>query len=188
MRDEDEEILALYFARDEQALARTDAKYGPYCLHLASAILTSREDAEETVNDTYLKAWETIPPKRPSVLRLFLAKITRNLAFSRWRSLSAQKRGGGEIALVLDELEECVGADGEISAKLEAQELTKAITKFLDTLSRQEQNIFLRRYFFLEDTGEIAARYGLHQNTVNQSLSRTRKKLKAHLTQEGYDL
>ena len=91
----DEEIIALYFARDEQALAQTDAKYGPYCFSLANAILPSREDAEEALNDTYLKAWQSMPPKKPAVLRLFLAKITRNLAFSRWRNLTAQKRGGG---------------------------------------------------------------------------------------------
>lgn len=100
----DEEIIALYFARDEQALAQTDAKYGPYCFSLANAILPSREDAEEALNDTYLKAWQTMPPKKPAVLRLFLAKITRNLAFSRWRNLTAQKRGGGEMQLLLDEL------------------------------------------------------------------------------------
>ena len=104
----DEDIIALYFARDEQALAKTDAKYGPYCFALAHSILPSREDAEETVSDTYLKAWQAIPPKRPSVLRLFLAKITRNLAFSRWRSMTAQKRGGGELPLVLEELEDCI--------------------------------------------------------------------------------
>ena len=168
----DEEIIALYFARDEQALAQTDAKYGPYCFSLANAILPSREDAEEALNDTYLKAWQTMPPKKPAVLRLFLAKITRNLAFSRWRNLTAQKRGSGELPLVLEELE--------------AKELTRSIGKLLDTLSPLEQNIFLRRYFFLEDAGAIAARYGLRRDSVNQSLCRTRKKLKAHLIQEGY--
>ena len=164
----DEEIIALYFARDEQALAQTDAKYGPYCFSLANAILPSREDAEEALNDTYLKAWQSMPPKKPAVLRLFLAKITRNLAFSRWRNLTALKRGGGELPLVLEEL------------------ATRSIGKLLDTLSPLEQNIFLRRYFFLEDAGAIAARYGLRRDSVNQSLCRTRKKLKAHLIQEGY--
>lgn len=182
----DEEIIALYFARDEQALAQTDAKYGPYCFSLANAILPSREDAEEALNDTYLKAWQTMPPKKPAVLRLFLAKITRNLAFSRWRNLTAQKRGGGELPLVLEELAECVGTGEEVDAALEAKELTRSIGKLLDTLSPLEQNIFLRRYFFLEDAGAIAARYGLRRDSVNQSLCRTRKKLKAHLIQEGY--
>ena len=182
----DEEIIALYFARDEQALAQTGAKYGPYCFSLANSILPSREDAEEALNDTYLKAWQTMPPKKPAVLRLFLAKITRNLAFSRWRNLTAQKRGCGEMPLVLEELEACIGTSEEVSAALDAKELTHSIAKLLDTLSRQDQNIFLRRYFFLEDAGTIAARYGLRRDAVNQSLSRTRKKLKAHLIQEGY--
>ena len=101
----DEEIIALYFARDEEALTQTDKKYGAYCYTLANRILNSPPDAEETVSDTYLKAWENIPPTKPKVLRLFLAKITRNLAFSRWRTETAQKRGGGEMPLVLDELE-----------------------------------------------------------------------------------
>ena len=174
----DEEIISLFFARDEQALVYTEAKYGPYCFALANAILPIREDAEETVSDTYLKAWQTIPPKRPSVLRMFLAKITRNLAFSRWRNLTAQKRGSGALPLVLEELE----------TMLEAKELTRTIAAFLDTLPKRDSNIFLRRYFFLEDASAISARYGLRRDAVNQSLSRTRKKLKAHLIQEGYAL
>lgn len=182
----DEEIIALYFARDEQALVNTEAKYGPYCFALAHSILTCREDAEETVSDTYLKAWQTIPPKKPTVLRMFLAKITRNLAFSRWRNLTAQKRGGGELPMVLEELEACIGTGEDVGAALEAKELTRTIAAFLDTLPRQEQNIFLRRYFFVEDAVTIGARYGLRRDAVNQSLSRTRKKLKAHLIQEGY--
>lgn len=182
----DEEIIALYFARDEQALVSTDAKYGPYCFSLARSILVSPEDAEETVNDTYLKAWQAIPPKKPTVLRLFLAKITRNLAFSRWRNLNAQKRGCGELPLVLEELETCVGSSDDVGAALDAKELTRVIAAFLDTLPKQEQNIFLRRYFFVEDAQTIAKRYGLRRDAVNQSLSRTRKKLKAHLIREGY--
>ena len=184
----DEEIISLFFSRDEQALVYTEAKYGPYCFALANAILPSREDAEETVSDTYLTAWQTIPPKKPSVLRLFLAKITRNLAFSRWRDLTAKKRGGGELPLVLEELEECVGAGEGLDAALEAKELTRTIASFLDTLPKRDANIFLRRYFFLEDAAAISVRYGLRRDTVNQSLSRTRKKLKAHLIQEGYAL
>lgn len=184
----DEEIISLFFARDEQALVYTEAKYGPYCFTLANAILPIREDAEETVSDTYLKAWQTIPPKRPSVLRMFLAKITRNLAFSRWRNLTAQKRGSGALPLVLEELEECVGAGEDPETILEAKELTRTIAAFLDALPKWDANVFLRRYFFLEDASAISARYGLRRDAVNQSLSRTRKKLKAHLIQEGYAL
>lgn len=185
---DDDEIIELYFARDERALAQTERKYGPYCFSLANNILASPEDAEETVSDTYLKAWQTIPPKRPGVLRMYLAKITRNLALSRWRGLTARKRGGGELPLVLEELEECVGSGDSVSEDLDAKELTRTIAAFLDTLPQREQNIFLRRYFFTEDAGAIAGRYGLSRDAVNQSLSRTRKKLKAHLTQEGYAL
>ena len=103
----DEQILDLYFARDEQAVAETDRKYGGYCFTLANSILHSDQDAEETVSDTYLRAWNTIPPKRPGIFKMFLAKITRNLAFSRWRSMNAEKRGGGEMTLVLEELDDC---------------------------------------------------------------------------------
>ena len=182
----DEEIISLFFARDEQALVYTEAKYGPYCFALANAILPIREDAEETVSDTYFKAWQAIPPTKPKVLRLFLAKITRNLAFTRWRSETAQKRGGGEMPLVLDELGECIGTDDDLEAGLNLKELTRSIAAFLDTQPQREQNIFLRRYFFLEDSREIGSRYQMKPEAVLQSLSRTRKKLKKYLIQEGY--
>lgn len=183
---EDEKIVALYFARDEQAVAQTDQKYGPYCFTLANRILCNDADAEETVSDTYLKAWQTIPPTRPRVLRLFLAKITRNLAFDRWRRETAQKRGSGEIPLVLEELEECIGKEPDVDARLEARELARTIAAFLDTCPAREQNVFLRRYFFVETTEEIAQRYRMTPAAVLKNLSRTRKKLKERLIQEGY--
>ena len=183
---EDAQILVLYNNRSEQAIRETEKKYGAYCFSVAMNVLEDRQDAQEVVSDTWLSAWNSIPPQKPRLLSSYLAKITRNLAFSRWRNLTAQKRGGGELPLVLEELEECVGTDDEVGAALDAKELTRTITRLLDTLSRQDQNIFLRRYFFLEDAGAIAASYGLRRETVNQSLSRTRKKLKAHLIQEGY--
>ena len=183
---DDEQILDLYFARDEQALAETDRKYGGYCFTLANGILNSEQDAEETVSDTYWKAWNTIPPHRPSVFKLFLAKITRNLAFSRWRQYSAEKRGGGEMNLVLDELAECIAAPVGVEEQVSAKELGKTIRAFLDTLPVQEQDIFLRRYFFVEESGTIAKRYGMKPATVLRTLSRTRMKLKKYLTREGY--
>ncbi len=185
---EDTMILDLYFARDERALAETDKKYGRYCFTLANSILNDSEDAEETVNDTYLKAWQTIPPQRPDILRLFLAKITRNLSFTRWRSRNAEKRGGGELALVLDELGECIAAPGGVEDALNGKELVQFIRTFLDTLSPREQDIFLRRYFFVEESGTIACRYGMKQAAVLRTLSRTRAKLKVFLKKEGYDL
>lgn len=183
---EDEKILDLYFARDERAIAQTEKKYGSYCFALANNILACRQDAEETVSDTYWKAWSAIPPSRPKAFKLFLAKITRNLAFSRWRSRGAEKRGGGETELVLSELEGCIPAGGSVEDRMNARELVKTIRCFLDTLPRREQDLFLRRYFFVEDTAVIAERYGMKPATVLRSLSRTREKLKTYLTQEGY--
>ena len=183
---EDEAILDLYFDRNEQAITETDRKYGRYCFTLANTILNNTQDAEETVSDTYLKAWNVIPPKRPGVFKMFLAKITRNLAFSRWRKFTAEKRGGGEMELVLGELESCLAAPGEVGDRLNAQELAKAIRSFLNTLPVREQDIFLRRYFFLEESAVIANRYGMKPATVLRTLSRTRTRLKHYLTQEGY--
>lgn len=183
---EDEDILDLYFARDEQAVVETDKKYGPYCFTLSNSILNNNQDAEEVVSDTYLKAWHAIPPKRPNIFRLFLAKITRNLAFTRWRNYTAEKRGGGEMTLVLEELEGCLSAAGSAEDSLNAKELVKTIRSFLDTLPVREQDIFLRRYFYVEESEQIAKRYGMKPATVQRTLSRTRAKLKTYLTKEGY--
>ena len=183
---EDTKILDLYFARDEQAVAETASKYGAYCFSLANSILSDKQDAEEAVSDTYWKAWNAIPPQRPAVLKLFLAKITRNLSFSRWRKLTAEKRGGGEMALVLEELSECVAAPGSVEDRMNGKELANAIRSFLNTIPPREQDIFLRRYFFVEESGAIARRYGMKPATVLRTLSRTRSKLKQYLSKEGY--
>lgn len=183
---EDTKILDLYFARNEQAIAETAQKYGGYCFTLANSILSNVQDAEEAVSDTYLKTWNAIPPHRLAVFRLFLAKITRNVSFTRWRSLTADKRGGGELALVLEELSTCIAAPGSVEDHLNGKELAKAIRSFLDTIPPREQDIFLRRYFFVEESETIARRYGMKPATVLRTLSRTRTKLKQYLTQEGY--
>lgn len=183
---EDTMIIDLYFARDEQAVTETDKKYGGYCFALANSILNDRQDSEETVSDTYWKVWNTIPPKRPAIFRMFLAKITRNTAFSRWRKRDADKRGGGEMELVLEELSECLAAPGNVEDDLNAKELAKSIRGFLNTLPPREQDIFLRRYFFVEESGEIARRYGMKPAAVLRTLSRTRSRLKQYLIKEGY--
>ncbi len=185
---EDQAILELYFARDELAIRETDQKYGSYCYSIANRILTSREDCQETVSDTYYHTWNAIPPQRPDSFRLFLAKITRNLAFSRWRKLSAAKRGGGETELVLEELAGCIPGKENVDDALNAKELAKAIRNFLDTLPDREQDIFLQRYFYVEDPETIAQRHKISRRNVNLILFRTRAKLKVYLTQEGYDL
>ena len=185
---EDAAILDLYFARNELAILETDQKYGDYCYSIARRILNSTEDSEETVNDTLWQAWNSIPPQRPQYLQLFLARITRNLAFSRWRKLRATKRGGGETELVLEELAGCIPGSEQVDDRLNARELAAAVRRFLDTLPDRDQDIFLLRYFYLEDPGTISCRYGIRRSNVNLILSRTRTKLKVYLNQEGYDV
>ena len=185
---EDNAILDLYFARDELAITETDRKYGNYCYSVANRILCSNEDSEETVSDTLWQTWNTIPPQRPSYLKLFLGKIARNLAFSRWRKLSAAKRGGGETELALEELAGCIPGTEQIDDQLNVTELARTIRAFLGTLPEREQEIFLLRYFYVEDADSIAKRYSMRRSNVNLILSRTRAKLKTHLLQEGYYL
>lgn len=185
---EDGKIVELFFARDEQALDAVQKKYGRYCFAVANEILKCAEDAEEVVSDTWLRTWSAIPPQRPMFLRLFLGKIARNLAFTRWRNQNAAKRGGGETVLVLEELSECIPGREAVDEALNAKELATAIQDFLDTLPEREQGIFLRRYFYSEETAAIAGRYGMKDAKVLRILSRTRKKLKDYLTKEGYDL
>ena len=185
---EDNAILDLYFARDELAISETDRKYGGYCFRVANRILCTNEDSEETVSDTYWQAWNSIPPQRPAFLKLFLAKITRNLALNRLQKQSAAKRGGGEVDLALEELAGCIPGTEQIDDQLNAKELGRTIRLFLDTLPERDQDIFLQRYFFFDDPQTIAARYGIKRTHVNLILSRTKSRLKTYLTQEGYYL
>ena len=182
----DEEIIALYFARDEQALAQTDAKYGPYCFSLANAILPSREDAEEALNDTYLKAWQSMPPKKPAVLRLFLGKLTRRLSLQRLRRQGRLKRGGGEAALALEELGDCVPLGGDAQQALEGRELTRLLNRFLSGLPAAQRQVFLARYWYGAAVKDIARQFGYSESKVKSMLYRTREKLRLTLEKEGY--
>lgn len=183
---EDHQIIDLFWQKNAAAISESARKYGAYCFAIADHILHNTEDSEECVNDTWLHAWNAIPPQRPHVLRMFLAKITRNLSLDRLTARNAQKRGGGEIALVLDELGECLGNGTNTEASYEAKELRQSIQRFVRTLPERDGNVLVRRYFFAEPTADIAARYSLTENHVMVILSRTRKKLKAHLLKEGY--
>lgn len=183
---EDTAIIDLYWARDEQAIAETDKKYGPYFRTVSWNILKNRQDVEECVNDTYVRAWNAIPPQRPVSLRAFCAQIARNLSLSRYRAAHAQRRGGGQTAAVLEELADCV-TDGP-EAWLEAAELSRHIDRFLRQLPEKEACLFLRRYWFLEPVNDIAHRYGLPVGSVKSGLFRTRKKLKEFLEKEGLSL
>ena len=184
---EDSQIIALYWARDEQAIQKSEEKYGVTCLTLAQRIVHNHEDAEECVNDTWVRSWQTMPPQRPNYLRAFFLKITRNLALSRWESTHAQKRGGGEVPLVLEELQECLPGRENVEDALLARELGSVVNAFLKTLSRRSCDIFLRRYFYLESTAAIAARYHMTVGAVGMDLSRSRKKLRAYLEEEYHD-
>lgn len=181
---EDCAIVDLYWSRDPEAIRRTGEKYGGYCRSIARNILPDRRDAEECVNDTWLGAWNAMPENRPSLLAPFLGKITRNLALTRWQAARAEKRGGGELPLVLDELSECVSSADTLQT-LEAVELEKEINRFLGTLPERECGVFLRRYWFTEPMADIARRYGMQENTVRTSLFRSREKLRRHLEKEG---
>lgn len=182
---EDSTIIDLYWARQEQALSETERKYGGYCRSIAHNILQNREDSEECVSDTWLHAWNAIPPQRPSVLSAFLGRITRNLSFDRCRRQSAEKRGGGVLPLALDELSECVPAPGRVEQTLEAQELSTAIDRFLRTLPERDCSIFLRRYWYVDTVQTIAERYEINVSTVKSILFRTREKLRRYLSGEG---
>lgn len=184
----DEGILDLYWNREERAIAETQKAYGGYCYSIAWHILFNREDSDECVNDTWLRAWNAIPPKRPSRLGVFLGTVTRNLSLDRWKEKHAMKRGNGEMMLALDELAECVPDVRGTEDLVEAAELERLLNEFLRALPVRDCNVFLRRYWYVEEYGDIAERYGMKLNTVKTSLFRTRARLKRYLEKEGVTL
>ena len=183
---EDKQIVDLYWARKENAIHETAVKYGKYCHSIAYTILQDQQDAEESVNDTYMDAWNTMPPNRPSVLSTFLGKITRRISIDRWRIRSAKKRGGDEVTLALDELEECVRGSDDVELQAQRNELIAAMHSFLDNLPDTERRIFLLRYWYLEPIQSIANQYGFTQSKVASMLQRIRCKLRRQLEKEGY--
>ena len=183
---EDSQIVELYWQKNADAISETSNKSGSYCFTLANNILRSAEDSEECVNDTWLHAWNAMPPQRPNILRMFLAKITRSLSINRFHARNAEKRGGGEINLVLDELADCLAGETDVEAEYEVRELEQCIRRFVRGLPERDGNVFVRRYFFTEPVAVIAGRYGLTENHVAVILSRTRKRLRVKLVKEGY--
>ena len=182
---EDSRIIELYWERSEQAIAETAAKYGAYCYTIAYNVLNNREDAGECVNDTSLGAWDSMPPQRPSILSAFLGKITRNLSLKRWRDAHVQKRGGGQLPLVLDELEECISGKLSVEEQIEAKELSQWVNVFVAELSEEERKVFVCRYWYLDPVDAIALRFGFTRSKVKSMLMRTREKLKVRLEEHG---
>lgn len=182
----DDKIILLFFQRKETAIEETCKKYGSYCFKIANNILNNREDSEECLNDTWLKTWDSVPPTRPAHFNLFLAKIVRNLAINKYRSKHTHKRGKGEIALVLDELEECITGPLDVETLYIAEELQSTINKFVRELPEKEGNVFIRRYFYADSIKDISNRYRISENNVRVMLNRTRNKLRIRLEKEGY--
>lgn len=180
---DDWDILDLFFTRSERAIVELDAKYGALFHSLACNILGSREDADECVNDAYLGAWNAIPPERPERLSAWVCRVVRNTALTRRRHDGALKRGGN-YAVALDELEGVLPAPGDVGDALEAKELTRAIERFLDTLSEENRVIFLRRYWFSDSLKDIARRTGLGEKAVSVRLVRMRRRLKKYLAEQ----
>lgn len=185
---EDNEILELFYSRDEEAIRAVSDKFGGLCRSIARNILQNNEDAEECINDTYMKAWESIPPAKPKILSAYLAKIAKNVSLNRYKSDHREKRGGGAVDLVFEELEELEAfADGGVAETAERRELLSEINAFLKKLPVGKRVLFVRRYWYCDSIAELSGRYGISENNVSASLSRTRAELKKYLKKRGYD-
>ena len=183
---EDDHIIDLYWARSEDAITETSEKYGKYCYAIAYNILSNAEDADESVNDTYLDAWHTMPPHRPSILSTFLGKITRRISIDKWRGRTADKRGGGEIVLALDELADCVPSGHRVEREAEAAALEKIIDDFVMSLPLMERRVFICRYWYLDPISAIAAQFGFSPSKVKMILHRQRHRLQSILEREAF--
>lgn len=183
---EDNRIIDLYWQRNEDAISETASKYGKYLHSISYQILSNNADAEECVNDTYNDAWKLIPPHRPSVLSSFLGKITRRISIDLWRKNNAYKRGGGEIVLALDELEDCVSGNDNLEIDAERYELQKILNRFLKTLPDAERQIFICRYWYMDSISDIAKQFNYSESKIKSMLFRTRNRLRTVLEKEGY--
>lgn len=182
---EDRQIVELYFARSESAIAETETKYGRYCRYIAERILHDSSDAEEVVNDAYLKVWDTIPPNRPDSLKSYIGMICGRLALNRYDQRRTRKRGEGQTALALEELSECV-SDRAAADPADVIALRDALNRFLESLPARARKIFVRRYWYMSTVAEIAAEFSMRESSVTVLMLRTRKKLKQFLQKEGF--
>lgn len=180
----DDQIVALYWDRNEDAIRETARKYGAYLGKIAYNILSDVEDSEECVNDTWHRAWDTMPPQRPDCLRSYLGRIVRNLSISRLRQRTAQKRGGG-LEVLLSELGDCLPSPRSVEQETEAKELAEVISAWLRTLSIDDRSAFIRRYWYAESVSDLAHAWGCTPNQMTKRLLRLRRALQARLEQEG---
>jgi len=182
----DEHIVNLYWNRNELAISETSAKYGRYLNNISYNILFNSEDAAECVNETYFDAWNSMPSHYPSILSTYLGKITRRISIDKWRKKQATKRGGGEITLALEELEDCIAGTSNVEKSLEKQELIQLLDNFLDELPVIERKIIICRYWYMDSILSISKQFNYSQSKVTFMLHRTRQKLRNLLTKEGY--
>ena len=183
---EDREIVQLYWDRDERASEESERKYGGLCRSVALRVLESMEDSEECVSDTWLRSWNVIPPQRPNLLGAFLARITRNLALDRWRASHAAKRLGGETALALEELGDCVSGES-LENEVDRRELARVLNAFLRSLPEGDRNLFLRRYWSVETLESLAKQEGMSVSALHRKLRRLRSALADYLKKEGIE-
>lgn len=181
---EDEMILKLFWARQEEAIAETDRKYGRMCSGISYNLLRDPQDAEECVNETYLGLWNTIPPQHPKVFSAYIAKLVRNISMKRLTYLNARKRNMGSVVSI-HELEQMIPDGRSIEDHVAAEELARSIAEYLASLDYESRNIFLRRYWFFDSISEIAHRFGISESKVKSQLFRIRNRLYAHLIKEG---
>lgn len=182
---EDRQIIELYNERSEAAISEIADKYGKYCHYIAYNILYDEQDSEECVNDTWFRAWNTIPPQQPNKLSAFLGKITRNLALDKYKFYNREKRGNGQTALVLEELGECISAGNRTEQEVEERQLVEVLNTFLRSLPSEKRRILVRRYWYLSPVKEIAKDFAMSESSVKTILHRTRIKLKHFLEKEG---
>ena len=183
---EDHKIVQLYWDRNQDAIAATDQKYGKYCSSIAYHILNDLEDTKECVNDTYLNVWNSIPPHKPYILSSYLGKITRNLSLNRVKWKQAEKRGGGDFSVALEELGDCVSGYDNVEQEIDCKELTACINEFLQKLSKEKRVMFVLRYWYFKNISEIATTLKVSENKVSVTLNRVRHELREYLTERGF--
>ena len=184
----DKDIINLFMKRSENAIQETANKYGNYCYCIAYNILFNEQDSEECVNDTYFSAWENIPPNNPQKLSAYLGKITRNLALNRWNYYNAEKRGKGQISIVLEELQECIASSGSLEQIVDEIHFASIFNRFLASLPKQKRIIFMRRYWYLNSIKEICADFNMSESKVKMLLLRLRNEFRMFLEKEGVKL